>query len=174
MKPLLIVIDMQNDFVTGSLGSDAAVSLLQPMMEYIRSWDGDIAFTRDTHDSDYLSTQEGHRLPVPHCIKDSVGWQIVPELFTCAERSSCKIVGIFDKPVFGSTSLAQYVLTSGYDQVTLIGVCTGICVISNALLIKAFCPETTVSVKASLCACVSEESHLHAIETMRTCQIDII
>ncbi len=174
MKKLLVVIDMQHDFVTGSLGSPAAAALVRPMEEWIRQWDGDYAFTRDTHSDDYLFTQEGKRLPVPHCLKGTYGWEICPELTKSAGSAEGRILGIFDKPVFGSIDLARAVQNEGYVEVTLIGVCTGICVVSNALLIKAFCPETTVRVKADLCACVTEESHLHALETMKTCQIEII
>ena len=169
MKKLLVIVDMQNDFVTGCLGTSEAQEIVSSVAGYAAGFDGDIVFTRDTHGEDYLSTQEGKRLPVKHCVKGSEGWQIVPGLKELSEK--CRI---FDKPVFGSRELADFVSEQGYDSAELCGVCTGICVISNAVLIKAFSPETSVSVHSGLCACVTPESHNTALEAMKTCQIDIL
>ena len=172
MKKLLVVVDMQNDFVTGCLGTDEAQAVTEGIRSFAGSFDGDIVFTRDTHGGDYLSTQEGRRLPVVHCVKDTDGWQIVPELKPLSESDKC--LKIFDKPVFGSEELAQFAREKNYDEIVLCGVCTGICVISNAVLIKAFAPETTVTVRSDLCACVTPESHLTALAAMKTCHIDVV
>ena len=168
MKKLLVIVDMQNDFVTGCLGTPEAQSIVSSVAAYAESFDGDIVFTRDTHGEDYLSTQEGRRLPVTHCIKGTDGWQIVSALRPLSEK--CRI---FDKNVFGSRELAAFVSEHGYESTELCGVCTGICVISNAVLIKAFSSETTVAVLSELCACVTPESHRTALEAMKTCQIDV-
>ena len=168
MKKLLIVVDMQNDFITGALGSADAVSIIPTVRAEIekrgaQGWE--IAYTRDTHAQDYLSTQEGKRLPVEHCVKGTHGWEIADGLYVGGK--------VFDKPVFGSCELGEYVKAGNYTAVELIGVCTDICVISNALLIKAYAPETRVSVKAEACAGVTQESHQTALKAMQGCQIDI-
>ena len=169
MKKLLVVVDMQNDFVTGCLGTKEAQEITGAVAEYVKGFDGDVVFTRDTHGEDYMNTQEGKKLPVPHCLKGSEGWEIVPELKDLADK-----VKIFDKPTFGSTELAEYVKNGNYDEVTLIGVCTGICVMSNALLIKAFNIEVPVKVIADLCACVTPDTHQTALDAMATCQVEIV
>ena len=171
MKNYLIVVDMQNDFIDGSLGTKEAVSIVEKVAEKIRSFDGEVIFTRDTHSEDYLRTQEGSMLPVVHCVKNSEGWEIRDGL------TSIRACTVIDKPTFGSTELgvllSQRSLEEEIGKITLVGLCTDICVISNALLIKAFLPETPVAVDASCCAGVTPQSHLNAIEAMKMCQISI-
>lgn len=170
---LMIVVDMQNDFVTGCLGSNEAKAIVEKMVKTLNEFDGEIVFTRDTHFENYMETMEGKKLPVPHCIKDSEGWEIIPELKTISEREDVKI---FDKLTFGSLELASYVKDNAdkYDEIELIGVCTDICVISNALLIKASVPNKKIVVDHTLCAGVSPTSHKNALEAMKCCHIDII
>ena len=171
MKNYLIVVDMQNDFIDGSLGTKEAVAIVGKVAEKIRSFSGDVIFTRDTHGPDYLETQEGKRLPVRHCVKDSAGWQIREGL------ESIRQCTVIDKPGFGSTELgvllAQKDLAEKIGSITLVGLCTDICVISNALLLKAFLPETPICVDAACCAGVTPESHRGALEAMKMCQITI-
>ena len=169
MSNVLIVIDMQNDFVTGSLGNKDAQMIVPNVKAKIKEYAdrGDrIIFTRDTHGENYLDTQEGRKLPITHCIRGSEGWEIIPQLQPFAGDSR-----IFDKPAFGSVELAEYIRDGGYEAVEMIGVCTDICVVSNALLVKAYVPELPVSVDASCCAGVTLESHHAALCTMRMCQI---
>ena len=169
MKELLAVIDMQNDFVFGALGSSDAQAILPAVEERIfaaRQAGKTVVFTRDTHGEDYLSTQEGKRLPVKHCLKDSEGWQIVGGL----QKSGDKV---FDKPLFASVELAEYIRRENFERVEFIGVCTDICVVSNVLLTKAFSPETEVSVCAKCCAGTSAAAHEAALLTMRYCQAQI-
>ncbi|MBY0759854.1 MULTISPECIES: cysteine hydrolase family protein [Sellimonas] len=171
MKELLVVVDIQNDFVTGSLGTKEAQEIVQNARKKIESYEQDnkeIVFTRDTHEENYLMTQEGRNLPVKHCIRGTEGWEIIPELqeYTKGRR-------IFDKPSFGSIDLASYIRDGGYDRVEFIGLCTDICVVSNALLVKAYVPEITVAADASCCAGVTPQSHDSALCTMKMCQIEI-
>lgn len=170
MKDILIVIDMQNDFINGALGTEEAQEILPRVAEKINNFEGDIYFTRDTHGYDYLESAEGKKLPVPHCIKGSDGWQI------CSALDTSRAKAVIDKPTFGSTELAR-LLAERKDEIssiTLTGVCTDICVISNAMLIKAALPETPLAVDASCCAGVSPESHENALSAMKMCQIEII
>ena len=173
MKKLLLVIDMQNDFIDGSLGTKEAQKILPAVIEKVREFDGDVIFTRDTHFENYMETQEGRRLPVPHCIKGTAGWELAPELERLrAERNA----PVFDKLTFGCKELPVYLAESypeGLESAELIGVCTDICVISNALLLKAFFPELPVSVTASLCAGVTPESHEIALKAMKMCQSEV-
>ena len=164
----LIVVDMQNDFTTGSLGSPHAAAIIPHVVEKVKSFEGRVIFTRDTHGEDYMQTQEGRNLPVIHCIKDTPGWQICDELLPFAET-------VVDKPTFGSTALAHLLASSAesMEEIELCGLCTDICVISNALLLKATVPETSISVDASCCAGVTPESHKNALEAMKMCQIII-
>lgn len=165
----LIVVDMQKDFIDGALGSPEAVSIVPAVKEYIENFCGEIIFTRDTHHDDYMNTQEGRNLPVPHCIKDTEGWQIAKELNPLTQGRK-----IFDKNTFGSTHLAEYLKKQGdVDEVTIIGLCTDICVISNAMLIKAYLPEVKISVIEKCCAGVTPDSHKRALDTMKVCQIEI-
>ena len=167
-KKLLVVVDMQNDFVTGVLGTKEAQAIVEPMAEYIKNFDGDVIFTQDTHHKNYLDTQEGKKLPVPHCVKNTDGWQIVDELNDIPGRK-------FYKPAFGSLELGKEIRKYYADaDIYFVGICTGICVISNVMLAKSFAPEAKIHVIDNLCACVTPESHKTAIEAMRTCQVDII
>lgn len=170
MKKILIVVDMQNDFVYGSLGTQEAVQILPAVKERIGQalHDGwEILFTRDTHTAEYLSTQEGRHLPVEHCIRDTEGWQIVDDLRDFAGQ-------IVDKPSFGSPALAEYIRDGLYEQAELIGLCTDICVVSNALLLKAACPELCVRVRRDCCAGVTPKTHEAALLTMKMCQVEIL
>ena len=169
-KKLLVVVDMQNDFIGGALGTKEAQNILPAVRARIadaRKEGEEVAFTRDTHGEDYLSTQEGKNLPVPHCIAGTAGHEIAAGLCLAGER-------VFDKPAFGSIELAAYVKERGFAAVELVGVCTDICVISNALLIKAFCPEAEVCVRAGCCAGVTPQSHQTALAAMRACQVKIL
>jgi len=169
MKKLLLVIDMQNDFVTGTLGSAQAQSIITNVETKINEYKisgNDIIFTRDTHKDNYLDTQEGRRLPVAHCIEGTDGHLIAPGLDSCG----CKV---FDKPNFGSLDLAKKVAEGNYDEIELCGLCTDICVVSNALILKAQLPETLITVDASCCAGVTKESHNAALLTMKMCQVNI-
>lgn len=147
MRKILIVVDMQNDFVTGALGSEDAQKILPGVRAKIDAYhkeDAEVIFTRDTHGEDYMQTNEGKHLPVPHCIKGTDGWQI------CSA------------------------LTDGSDlQIELIGVCTDICVVSNALILKAYYPEATVKVDAGCCAGVTKKAHAAALQTMKSCQVEV-
>ncbi|MBS6521060.1 MAG: cysteine hydrolase [Clostridiales bacterium] len=167
---ILIVVDMQNDFVTGSLGTKEAVEVVpnvkKKIEEYLKNRDR-IIFTKDTHQSNYLDTQEGRNLPVEHCIIYSHGWEIIPELKLYAKE-------VFSKRTFGSVELAKELLESDYDEIEIVGLCTDICVVSNALLLKAFAPELKITVDASCCAGVRPETHKAALETMKMCQINVI
>ena len=167
MKKLLVVVDMQKDFVTGCLGTKEACEITDNVAEYVKNFDGDVVFTMDTHGENYMETQEGNKLPVPHCLKGSDGWEIVPELKAYVNK-------VFEKPTFGSIELADFVSGNEYESITLIGVCTGICVLSNAILIKAFAPEVPVRVIAGLCACVTPDTHETALRAMETCQIEVV
>lgn len=170
MPKLLIVVDMQNDFITGSLGSPQAERIVPGVQEKIAVYkqNGDnVVFTRDTHGDDYPETQEGRMLPVKHCVAGTDGHAITDKLDT----NGCEI---FDKPNFGSIALAELAAAGNYDEIELCGLCTDICVVSNALILKARLPETKVLVDASCCAGVSEESHRAALLTMRTCQVHIL
>ena len=174
MRNVLIVVDMQNDFIDGALGTEEAVKILPEVERVCREFEGELIFTRDTHPENYLSTLEGEKLPVPHCIKGSFGWEISPVLSEIArERGSL----IIDKPTFGSRELGERLVLMNSEEkigeITLCGLCTDICVISNAMLVKAFLPETPVSVIASASAGVSVESHNRALEAMKVCQIDV-
>lgn len=168
---VLAVIDMQNDFIDGALGTAEAVSIVGNVVEYVKHFEGDVVYTRDTHYDNYMQTQEGRNLPVSHCIEGSHGWEICDSL-KALQTPDTKI---FDKLTFGSTQLAEYLTgIDGLTEVTLIGLCTDICVISNAMVIKAFLPEVKISVVESCCAGVTPESHANAINAMRVCQVEII
>ncbi len=174
MSKLLIVVDMQNDFVTGVLGTKEACNIVPDVVKLVDEFDGDIAFTKDTHHDNYLDTQEGKKLPVVHCIEGTDGWEIIPELKKYTTADNKRLIGIFNKPTFGSTELAKALSDKDYDEIIFCGVCTGICVISNAMLVKATLPETPVKIVESCCACVTPESHNTALEAMKTCQMEII
>ena len=167
MSKVLIVIDMQNDFITGSLGTKEAQAIVGRAAEKCRAAKEageEIIFTQDTHHENYLETQEGKKLPVVHCIEDTEGWEICSALLPYAEIC-------VEKPTFGSTMLPA--MCEDYDEIELIGLCTDICVISNAMLLKAFYPEKRILVDASCCAGVTPESHENALKAMQMCQIEI-
>jgi len=172
-RKLLIVVDMQEDFVRGALGSPAAEKIVPKVKDKIDECSmDDIIFLRDTHGEDYLETQEGKLLPVMHCIKGTAGHKIISELDT-------KGYDIFDKPTFGYADLKYELITrydAGYfyDEIELCGLCTDICIVSNALILKAAFPETTITVDASCCAGTSEERHKAALLTMKSCQVNIM
>ena len=164
----LIVVDMQNDFISGSLGSDMAKAIVENVVDKVKSFDGKIIFTRDTHADCYLDTMEGKNLPVVHCVKDTDGWQICPELLPYAEN-------VIDKVTFGSVDLPHIIAKSGdVESIELCGLCTDICVISNAMILKAHFPEVKISVDSSCCAGVTQESHNNALLAMKMTQIEII
>lgn len=164
----LIVVDMQNDFLSGALGSKAAMAIIPSVVEKVRAFDGRVIFTRDTHFDNYMQTQEGKNLPVPHCIKDTQGWEICDELKPFANT-------LVDKVTFGSAQLPSVLLQEKekIEEIELCGVCTDICVISNAMILKSAFPEVKISVDASCCAGVSEESHNTALSAMRAVQIEV-
>lgn len=169
MRKLLVVVDMQNDFIDGALGTVEAQNIVADIDKYVREFDGDVAFTQDTHFDDYMTTQEGKNLPVKHCIKGSDGWKITDKIYMPEDCT------IFEKRTFGSIDLGMFIKLNSnyYDEVYICGVCTDICVISNALLIKAFCPEMPIKVIERLCAGVTIESHNNAINAMKMCQIEV-
>lgn len=171
MGKLLVVIDMQEDFITGALGSPEAVKIVKLVEKKIAdelSEGNPVVFTKDTHNENYLSTQEGKNLPVKHCIKGTKGWELAPELKDY--ELGCPV---FEKDTFGSTELARFISRNSYDEIELVGVCTDICIISNALLLKAVVPEARLSVDSSCCAGVTKESHENALKAMKACQIEI-
>lgn len=168
----LIVVDMQNDFITGSLGTKEAEDILPKVIEKVKKFDGTVIYTKDTHGADYLSTQEGKNLPVEHCIKGSHGWMLADEL----EKLSLGHK-VFHKPTFGSMDLAKHLAEENekeaIEEIELCGLCTDICVISNAFVIKASLTEVPVVVDASCCAGVTPESHLNALAAMKMCQVTV-
>ena len=174
MNKVLVVVDMQNDFIDGALGTNEAQLIVDNVVDKIKNFDGKVIATRDTHYIDYLDTQEGINLPVKHCIENTEGWEIKTEIQKLLEKED---VRVFNKVTFGSKELAMYLEELGsqkfIDEIELVGLCTDICVISNAMLIKAFLPETKVVVDASCCAGVTVESHKNALEAMKMCQISI-
>ena len=166
---LLIVVDMQNDFIDGALGTPEALAIVPYVKQKIQDFDGKVLFTRDTHFDDYMTTQEGKRLPVPHCIQSTHGWQIRSELD--ALRKTAPI----DKITFGSKDLIRVIeQEENVESITFVGLCTDICVISNVMLTKAFFPEIPLTVDAKGCAGVTPESHRNAINAMKMCQIQVI
>ena len=169
MSKLYVVVDMQNDFVYGSLGSDEARAIVPAVRSLVDAWRAsgeEIVFTRDTHGEDYFSTQEGEKLPVAHCQKGTDGWQIIEGLHQ-GER-------VFDKPVFGSEELCAYVRAGGYQEITMIGVCTDICVLSNAVLVKTVCPSAVVKVVSNACAGTSPAAHEAALQVLSSIQVEIL
>ncbi len=173
MRKVLIVVDMQDDFVDGALGTKEAQAIVAPMAEKIKRFDGDVIATLDTHFENYMETSEGKRLPVPHCIKGTDGWQINKTVLEALREKGYETV---EKRTFGSVDLPKLLKKRYGDEtlsIELAGLCTDICVVSNALLLKAHFPETEIGVDASCCAGVTPQSHNAAIETMRMCQINM-
>ena len=180
---ILIVVDMQNDFITGSLGSLLTQSIVPNVTERVRKAMIDneaIIFTQDTHSADYLSTPEGAKLPVEHCIVGTEGWKIIPKLIDVQDECEYIDYAIIEKPIFGSVKLMEF-LNENWDfngldipEIEFCGVCTDICVVSNALMAKSYFPNAKISVDPNCCAGTSINNHLSAIDVMRSCQIDII
>lgn len=174
MKHLLVVVDMQKDFVDGALGTAEAVAIVENAAKKIREFDGEIFVTYDTHFENYLHTAEGAKLPVPHCIKGTAGWELHPAI---SESLADKNYTAVEKITFGSTELPKLVKEAVGDEefdVTLIGLCTDICVVSNALILKANFPEKEIHVDAACCAGVTVDTHNAALTTMKMCQINVI
>ena len=167
---ILVVVDMQNDFIDGALGTKEAVAIVPNVVEKIKSYDGEkIIFTRDTHEENYMETQEGKNLPVPHCIRGTKGWELNPVIEALRKEDA------IDKPSFGSMELASYLKSQeNVESVEFVGLCTDICVISNVMITKAAMPEVPVIVDVSCCAGVTPESHKNALEAMKICQVKII
>ncbi|MDR3271082.1 MAG: cysteine hydrolase [Peptococcaceae bacterium] len=173
MKKALVVIDMQNDFISGALGSAAARAIVPRVVRKLKihsEMGSRIIFTRDTHTPDYLNTQEGMSLPVVHCVKDTPGWRIADEIATAVCLDDCQI---FDKGGFGSVELAQYLRDEVYEEIELLGLVSSICVVSNALLIKAYLPEAKLSVDASCTAGITEEDYQASLCVLKMCQIQL-
>ena len=172
MRNILIVVDMQNDFIDGALGTPEAVAIVPYVKEKIENFDGLVLFTRDTHGSAYLETQEGRNLPVPHCIRDTRGWQIREEL------DKLRTTEPIDKETFGSSRLGSLLCDLNEEEeigsITFVGLCTDICVISNVMVAKAFLPEVPILVDAGGCAGVSVETHENALKAMEVCQVRVI
>ena len=168
MQDILIVVDMQNDFIDGALGTAEAVAIVPKVVEKVKGFKGTVIFPRGEN---YMQTQGGRNLPVPHCIKGSHGWEVCPALEPL--RTGLTI----DKPTFGSAELGKLLLELDAKEpvgsITLVGLCTDICVISNAMIAKAFLPEVPVTVDAACCAGVTPESHRNALNAMKMCQVRI-
>jgi len=166
---ILVVVDMQNDFIDGALGTPEAVKIVPYVKELIKNFDGKVLFTRDTHFPDYMDTQEGKNLPVPHCIQGTPGWEIRPELDALRKTEA------IDKLTFGSSELPDILKKEeNIESITFIGLCTDICVISNVMITKAFFPEVPLIVDAKGCAGVTPESHKNALAAMKMCQVTVI
>ena len=172
MNNILIVVDMQNDFVDGALGTPEALAIVPHVCAKIRAFQGNIFVTMDTHDAGYLQTREGRFLPVAHCIKGTPGWALNTDVAHALEDKSAAIV---EKPTFGAVDLPQRIAAIGTpDSIELIGLCTDICVVSNALLLKAHFPQTDILVDAACCAGVTPQAHKSALDTMQSCQIEVL
>lgn len=171
MQNVLVVVDMQNDFIDGALGTKEAVAIVPNVKAKIENFEGTVLFTRDTHGHEYMSTQEGQNLPVPHCIKGTEGWEIRAEL------EALRTTDAIDKVTFGSSDLPNKLMAMNevepIESITFVGLCTDICVISNVMVTKAFLPEVPVIVDAACCAGVSPETHKNALEAMKVCQVKV-
>lgn len=183
MKKVLVVVDMQNDFIDGALGTKEAVSIVPYVIEKIKEYqaNGDpIYFTKDTHGEDYLRTQEGKNLPVPHCIKGTKGWALQPDIEALATSLQITSEGsiLYEKGIFGGEEFAKTLRESVEDQskveIELVGLCTDICVLSNAILLKTYMPEAVIKVDSAGCAGVTPTRHQNALEAMKMCQIQIV
>ena len=172
MNKLIIVVDMQKDFIDGALGTKEAVAIVPGVRAKIESFGGTVLFTRDTHQANYMETQEGKNLPVIHCVEGTPGWEIAAELQDLVKNEP------INKPTFGSEALGQLLkemnAKEAIESIELIGLCTDICVISNAMVIKASLPEVPIIVDNSCCAGVTPESHDRALEAMKVCQVKVI
>lgn len=170
MSEILVVVDMQRDFVDGNLGTPQAVEIIPEVVRTIEQFQGKIYYTLDTHDEHYLQTQEGKKLPVVHCVKGTEGWQLHPAIQEALQHK--KAVGI-EKGTFASTALMHQLQQEAFDALTFVGLCTDICVVSNALLAKAYFPEVPIRVIGNNCAGVTPQRHQQALATMASCQIEI-
>ena len=173
MRSLLVVGDMQNDFVDGSLGTPEAKAIVKNVVDKIEGWDGNVIATQDTHFQNYLETNEGKHLPVLHCVGGTKGYSINPDVKTALSNHE-GFLGYLSKFTFGSINLPEIIRSGKYERIEIIGLCTDICVISNALILKAYYPEIEMAVDASCCAGVTQETHLAALSVMKMCQIDIL
>lgn len=174
MDKILVIVDVQNDFITGPLGNAECEAAVPEILKQINSEKySQIILTRDTHGEDYLETQEGKNLPVVHCIKDTDGWQIVDEVMAAVDASKISYQ-IINKPSFGSLEFGKFVEENSDCEYDFVGVCTGICVISNAMIAKASAPEAKLNIIAKCCACVTPESHETALNAMKLCQMNIV
>lgn len=179
---ILIVVDMQNDFVTGALGTPEAKAIVPKVVEKIKNWNGKVLYTRDTHHENYLETQEGKHLPVKHCLEETWGWQLIDEVdATITDEMWESDNPIYDKEAFGSYYMMQDLRETllwysdvEINSITLVGLCTDICVISNAIMLKNVLHEVPIIVDASCCAGVTPESHKNALAAMKMCQIEIV
>lgn len=171
MKEALVVFGMQKDFIDGALGTSEARAIVGNVRKKIRNFEGDIIYVQDTHGENYLCTFEGRRLPIIHCIRGTDGWKIDVNVF--AEGKS-KCIGVVEKTTFGSVKLAQLLGENMYTKVILIGLCTDIGVINNAMIIRTKCHSIPIEVDSSCCAGITPESHERALKSMGMCQIDVI
>ena len=173
MKKAIVVIDMQNDFVTGALRNEDAIKMIPRAVAKLKAAKKEglpIIFTRDTHSKEgYMSSEEGKNLPLPHCLEGEEGWEIIPEL-----KPFTKDAVVIDKPGFGSTELGEYLRQQDYEEIEMFGLCTDICVIANAMTVKAFLPNAHVAVDANCCEGITPESHKTALEAMKMCHIEIL
>lgn len=175
MEKVLVVIDMQNDFIDGTLGTPEAQTIVDRVADKIRSFDGKIFVTLDTHDSNYMSTLEGKKLPVEHCIKRHYGWLLNEKIQT--ELDKKKSVHYVEKNTFGSSDLWSFIRTNTKEtdpNIEIVGLVSNICVVTNALLLKTYFDDSNIVVDASCCAGTTPEAHKAAIEVMKSCQIDVI
>lgn len=174
MQKILVIVDMQNDFVDGALGTKEAAGIVENVVSKIKNFNGKIFVTLDTHQNDYMETPEGKKLPVPHCIRMTNGWLLNEKVMEALSDKDYKMI---EKKTFGSTKLVgkiRKIKENDDIEIEFIGLCTDICVISNVLLLKAYFPEVKMTVDAHCCAGVTPETHKAALETMKMCQIDII
>lgn len=180
---VLIIVDMQKDFIDGALGTSEAIGIVDSVAARINASGGElILFTQDTHDENYLNTIEGKKLPVVHCVKDTPGWEIAPDVINAWRNNPNTIIApnlsenTFAKPVFGSTALVEFLVQNQKEinNIEILGLCTDICVISNAIMIKNALPHTNIGVNAACCAGITPQSHQEALNIMQMCQIDII
>lgn len=174
MKKILVVVDMQNDFIDGALGTKEAVQIVDNVVSKIQNFDGKILVTLDTHQHNYMETSEGKKLPVPHCIRMTNGWLLNEKILNALSEKDYKTI---EKKTFGSTKLVNEIrrIKSNEEvEIEFVGLCTDICVVSNVLLLKAYFPEIRMIVDANYCAGVTPESHKAALTTMKMCQIDVI
>lgn len=176
MNKILVVIDMQNDFISGTLGTVEAVALVPKVAEKIKNYDGQIFLTRDTHNADYLQTFEGKKLPVEHCIKPTDGWQIHDDILDALRQNGSGNIEIIDKPTFGSFDLVEAVddYTDDAEEIELCGLCADICIVSNALLLRTAYPDMKIVVDSNLTEGVTPETKESSLATMRMCQIDVM